>query len=110
MIVAVLITMFVFNWQLALVALCTSAPLPFLLRVLQKRLIAAYDILRIRNADLLTAVSEVVMGAAVIRSYGTTESTTAHIGEGDRGGARAPASERARSTRSCSRRASCSRC
>jgi hypothetical protein len=30
--------------------------------VLQKRLIAAYDILRIRVADLLTAVSEVVMG------------------------------------------------
>ena len=80
-IVAVLITMFVFNWKLALVALCTSAPLPFLLRVLQKRLIAAYDILRIRVADLLTAVSEVVMGAAVIRSYGTTESTTAHIGK-----------------------------
>ena len=80
-IVAVLITMFVFNWKLALVALCTSAPLPFLLRVLQKRLIAAYDILRIRVAELLTAVSEVVMGAAVIRSYGTTESTTAHIGE-----------------------------
>ena len=47
--------------------------------MLQKRLIAAYDILRIRVADLLTAVSEVVMGAAVIRSYGTTESTTAHI-------------------------------
>ena len=78
-IVAVLITMFVFNWKLALVALLTSAPLPFLLRVLQVRLVAAYDMVRIRIADLLTAVSEVVMGAAVIRSYGTTESTTEHI-------------------------------
>ena len=35
---AVLITMFFFNWKLALVAIATSAPLPFLLRVLQKRL------------------------------------------------------------------------
>ncbi len=78
-IVAVVITMFVFNWKLALVALLASAPLPFLLRVLQVRLVAAYDVVRIRIADLLTAVSEVVMGAAVIRSYGTTESTTKRI-------------------------------
>ncbi len=96
-IVAVVITMFVFNWKLALIALLASAPLPFLLRVLQVRLAAAYDVVRIRIADLLTAVSEVVMGAAVIRSYGTTESTTKHIDnaiEGERtAGIRASAAE-----------------
>jgi putative ABC transport system ATP-binding protein len=76
---AVGITMLVYDWVLALVAFAVSAPLFMVLRLIQKRLVAAYGRVRLRNADTLTAVSEVVMGAAVVRAYRVRPRTTARV-------------------------------
>jgi putative ABC transport system ATP-binding protein len=44
-------------------------PIVPLLRYMQRRLVAAYDTVRGRVAELLGALSESIMGAAVIRAY-----------------------------------------
>lgn len=75
--VAVGITMLVYNPLLALVAFVVSFPLYIVLRLIQRRLIAIYGDVRELTADAYTAVSEVVMGGPVIRAYDATEHTTA---------------------------------
>lgn len=75
----VLMTMAVYDWRLTVLVVVTVFPLIFVLRVLQRYLLAAYDVVRNRVADMLAAVSEVVMGAAVIRSYGVQERTTRRV-------------------------------
>ena len=71
---------------------------------------AAYSDVRERNAELLTSVSELVTGAAVIRAYRigprTTTETKRTVTPPPRRGRSGPAP----SPRSCSRRASSSRC
>lgn len=62
--------MLAYDWVLALVAFATAAPLAFVLRSVQSRLVAAYDRARARNAEVLTAVSEVVSGSETLRAYG----------------------------------------
>jgi ATP-binding cassette, subfamily B, bacterial len=81
---AVAITMLVYNWLLALVALAMSLPLFVVLRFLQRKLVAAYATVRERNADALSSVSEVVMGAAVVRAYDFEGPTTQRV-KGDIG-------------------------
>jgi ATP-binding cassette subfamily B protein len=61
--------MLAYSWELALVAFGVAAPLVFVLRVVQRHLVAAYDLGRTRNAEMLSAVSEVVSGAETIRAY-----------------------------------------
>jgi putative ABC transport system ATP-binding protein len=70
---AVAIVMVVYDWRLALVAFVVSAPLWIVLRVLQRHLIAAHDALRAGNADVLATLSELVSGAAVIRTHGVED-------------------------------------
>jgi putative ABC transport system ATP-binding protein len=77
LVIAVAATMFFYDARLAVVAITVSAPLFLILRLMQKRLVAAYGVLRERNAETLTAVSEVVMGAPAIRAYHLEERTTA---------------------------------
>jgi putative ABC transport system ATP-binding protein len=77
--VAVAVTMLVYDVVLALVAIAVSAPLFLVLRHLQRNLVAAYGVVRQRNAETLTAVSEVVMGAAVVRAYDVKARTTARV-------------------------------
>jgi len=60
----------VYSWQLALVVVVALAPLLPVLRFLQRRQLRAYDRVRTRVGQTLTALSEVVMGAAVVRAYG----------------------------------------
>ena len=62
--------MLAYDWVLALVAFATAAPLAFVLRSVQSHLVAAYDKARARNAEVLTAVSEVVSGSETLRAYG----------------------------------------
>jgi ATP-binding cassette subfamily B protein len=64
------VAMFVYSWQLALVVLAAVAPLFLVLRQLQKGMLAAYDRVRTRVGETLSAVSESLMGAAVVRAYG----------------------------------------
>src|SRR6185295_136996 len=62
--------MLAYDWILALVAFATAAPLAFVLRSVQRHLVQAYDTARVRNAEVLTAVSEVVSGSETLRAYG----------------------------------------
>jgi putative ABC transport system ATP-binding protein len=61
--------MLAYDWILALVAFAVSAPLFFVLRNLQKRLVAAYDLARQHNAELLGSISELVSGTETLRAY-----------------------------------------
>jgi len=70
---AVLLTvtgvMVVYDWRLALVAIAVVLPMVGVLRAVQARMAHRYAVVRTRMAALLTAISETVMGAPVIRAY-----------------------------------------
>ncbi len=67
------------SWQLTLVVYACLIPLLLSLRVFQRRLQAAYSLVRTRIGELLGAVSEAVVGASVIRAYGAQERTAERI-------------------------------
>ncbi|CAA9226480.1 MAG: Heterodimeric efflux ABC transporter, permease/ATP-binding subunit 2 [uncultured Acidimicrobiales bacterium] len=69
-IIIVVIVMVVYDARLAFVAIAVVLPMVAVLKAVQHRIAARYDAVRSRLADLLTAVSETVMGASVIRAYG----------------------------------------
>ena len=73
LVVVVAIVMLVYNWLLAIVAFTVTIPLVIVLRLVQKRLISAYDEGRRRNSDMLSSVTELVTGAETLRSYGASE-------------------------------------
>jgi putative ABC transport system ATP-binding protein len=73
MMVATTAVMLVYSWQLTLVTIAVVAPLVLVMRALQRRLLAAYDQIRVRVAETMAELSESVMGAAVIRAYGLQE-------------------------------------
>jgi putative ABC transport system ATP-binding protein len=75
------VTMFVYSWQLALIALFGVLPLFYVLRVLQRGMLAAYDLVRTRVGETLSEVSESLMGAAVVRAYGLEERTNRRLRE-----------------------------
>lgn len=77
--IAVVATMAAYDWMLTLVTLAVSAPLALVLRALQGRLIRAYGLVRERVGVALSAVSEVVMGASVIRAYDVQQRTTDQV-------------------------------
>ena len=71
--------MLFYSWQLALVVIGTFIPLVFVLRFFQTRLSRLYDVVRGRVAEMLTAVSESVMGAHVIKGYGIEDRANAKV-------------------------------
>jgi ATP-binding cassette, subfamily B, bacterial len=64
-----LATMAVYDWRLTLVALGTMLPIIPLLRYMQRKLVRAWDEVRVRVGEMLGALSESIMGASVIRAY-----------------------------------------
>ena len=58
-----------YDWLLALVAFAVSAPLAWVLRLVQRHLVAAYDDARSKNGEFLGAVTEMVTGAETLRAY-----------------------------------------
>jgi putative ABC transport system ATP-binding protein len=64
-----LATMAVYDWRLTLVALATMLPVVPLMRYMQGKLVRAWGAVRLRVAEMLGALSESIMGAAVIRAY-----------------------------------------
>lgn len=68
-----LIAMFAYSWRLALVVVLVVVPVVFIMRWLQRGLLAAYEDVRTRVSNTLSEISESVMGAAVIRAYGYDE-------------------------------------
>ena len=70
---AALVAMVVYDWRLALVAVATVLPLAAVLRVMQRRVVVAWDLVRTRVGESLAAISESIQGAAVIRAYGVQD-------------------------------------
>jgi putative ABC transport system ATP-binding protein len=70
LLVATLLVMSVYSWQLTLVAIGVFLPLLPLLRVLQRKQLAAYDDVRDAVGGTLSEVSELVTGAPVVLAYG----------------------------------------
>jgi putative ABC transport system ATP-binding protein len=73
------VVMAVYSWQLALVVWLTFLPLVLTLRVIQRRLAAAYLTVRERVGAMLGAVAESVVGAEVVRAYGIQQRTQQRI-------------------------------
>jgi len=61
--------MLVYDWPLALLVIFISAPLVYVLRRVQSRLIAAYDATRLANSHLLGSTAELVTGAETLHAY-----------------------------------------
>ncbi len=71
--------MVVFSWQLTVGVVVLVIPLILIVSALQGRLSAAYDTARTRVGEMLSEVSESVMGAAVVRAYGLDERTHGRV-------------------------------
>lgn len=73
------VVMVVYSWQLALVVWVAFAPLFLSIRWFQRKLSAAYGVVRRQMGTMLSAISEPVVGAAVVRSYAVEDRTQARI-------------------------------
>ncbi|MGH2750296.1 MAG: ABC transporter ATP-binding protein [Actinomycetota bacterium] len=73
------VVMLLYSWELMMVVIGTFVPLVFVLRFFQARLSRLYDAVRARVAEMLTAVSESVMGAQVIKGYGIEQRANAKV-------------------------------
>ena len=62
--------MLAYSWRLTIPVLVLTAPMFLLIMKLQKGILGAFDRLRTRVGEMLSEVSESVMGAAVVRAYG----------------------------------------
>ena len=80
-IVAVAVTMAIYDWRLAAIAIAVVAPLVLVLRTLQPRMLRAYEKLRADYGDVMAAVSEAVTGAAVIRAFGMQQRAIEKVDE-----------------------------
>lgn len=80
-VVVATVVMVVYSWQLALVVWLCFAPLFLSLRYFQRKLSDAYGTVRRQVGIMLSAVSEPVVGAAVVRSYAVEDRTQARIDE-----------------------------
>jgi ATP-binding cassette, subfamily B, bacterial len=78
-VVGALALMLLFSWQLALVVLALVGPLLLIVGSMQARVTSAFDTARTRVGEMLSEVSESVMGAAVVRAYGLEERTDARV-------------------------------
>ena len=72
-IIVVTMVMMAYDWRLACVALLVSAPLAFVLRALQGKLLRAHSRSRERNADFYADLGESFSGLATLRSYGAVD-------------------------------------
>ena len=80
-IIVATVIMAVYSWQLTIVVWLCFAPLLLSLRYFQRRLSEAYGVVRRQVGALLSAISEPVVGAAVVRSYAIERRTQDRIDE-----------------------------
>ncbi len=78
MLVATIVMAF-YSWQLCLVVWLCFVPLFASLRFFQRKLSAAYGVVRREVAIMLSAISEPVVGAAVVRTYAVEKRTQDRI-------------------------------
>jgi ATP-binding cassette, subfamily B, bacterial len=79
-ILVLLAVLTIYSWQLAVLVVFVLLPLLPVLRFLQLRQLKAYDAVRTRVGHTLTALSEAVMGSAVVRAYGLEDRTRRRLG------------------------------
>ncbi|MGI9608037.1 MAG: ABC transporter ATP-binding protein [Acidimicrobiales bacterium] len=70
LIIGTLAVMAVYSWKLALLTIVVYLPLLPILRIIQRRQLRAYNVVRTRVGDTIAQTSEAVSGAATIRAYG----------------------------------------
>ena len=75
------VVMLFYSWQLTIVVWLCFAPLFLSLRYFQRKLSEAYGVVRRQVGTMLSAISEPVVGAAVVRSYAIEARTQARIDE-----------------------------
>jgi ATP-binding cassette, subfamily B, bacterial len=68
-----------YSWQLTLIVWACFLPLFLLLRTFQRRVTAAYGVVRERMGEMLAAVSESVVGAPIVRAYAIEDRTAERI-------------------------------
>ena len=73
------VVMAVYSWQLTLVVWLCFVPLLVSLRAFQRRMTAAYGIVRRTVADMLSVIAEPVVGAAVVRSHAVERRTQQRV-------------------------------
>ena len=73
--------MLAYSWQLGLVVVVVVAPLFLVLRGMQQGMLRAYDRVRTRVGEMLSELSESIMGAAVIRAFGLEDRTNRRVKE-----------------------------
>jgi ABC-type multidrug transport system fused ATPase/permease subunit len=73
------VVMFFYSWQLALVVLVCFVPLFLSLKFLQRAMSAAYGTVRAKVGEMLSAISEPVVGAQVVRAYAIEQRTQERI-------------------------------
>jgi ATP-binding cassette, subfamily B, bacterial len=73
------VIMVIYSWQLALVVWLAFAPLFVSIRFFQRKLSEAYSLVRRQVGVLLSAISEPVVGAAVVRAYAVEDRTQQRI-------------------------------
>ena len=73
------VVMAVYSWQLTILVWVCFLPLLLSLRYFQRRLSDAYGVVRRQVGALLSAISEPVVGAAVVRSYAVEGRTQERI-------------------------------
>jgi ATP-binding cassette subfamily B protein len=71
--------MLVYSWQLTIAVVLLVIPLLWVVSSLQGRLTQAFDLVRTRVGQLMSEVSESVMGAAVVRAYGLEDRTDRRV-------------------------------
>jgi ATP-binding cassette subfamily B protein len=72
-ILVTLVIMLLFSWRLTIPVVLLVLPLLLVMGKLQASMSAAYDLVRGRVGEMLSEVSESVMGADVVRAYGLEE-------------------------------------
>jgi ATP-binding cassette subfamily B protein len=78
-IIGTLIVMSFYAWQLAVITVVAALPVLPLFRLMQRRQLKAYSIVRNRVGTTLSEVSEAVQGAAPIRAYGLQRRSRARL-------------------------------
>jgi ATP-binding cassette subfamily B protein len=78
-IVGALALMLLYSWQLTIPVVLLVIPLLAIVLRMQTSLSAAYDLVRTRVGEMLSEVSESVMGAGVVRAYGLEEHTDIRV-------------------------------
>ena len=74
-VIGALILMLIYAWQLTLGICILIVPLLLIVWSMQAKLTLAFNTARTRVGEMLSEVSESVMGAAVVRAYGLDEHT-----------------------------------